>query len=407
MRGIILKNKIFTNIKTAAGQMKNGKMIIVVDDEKRENEGDLIMAAEKVTPESINFMIKNGRGLICTPMIEEDLQRLHLALMTSENTESHQTQFTISVDAKKNTTTGISAFDRAETIKVLADSNSKPGNLRKPGHIFPLKAQPGGVLKRAGHTEAAVDLAKIAGLRPIGILCEIIKDNGEMARLDDLKIFSEKHNLSIITIRDLIEYRQKKEQLIFRVTEADLPTKFGHFRIIGYESPITSEYHIALVKGDVAGKKNVLVRVHSKCLTGDTFHSLRCDCGDQLEKSLIMIEKEGLGVLVYMHQEGRGIGLINKIKAYCLQDEGKDTVEANEELGFKKDLRDYGLGAQILKELGLSTIRILTNNPKKIVGLNGYGIEILERISINVKPQKENIKYLKTKKNKMGHLIDV
>ncbi|MEA3475642.1 MAG: bifunctional 3,4-dihydroxy-2-butanone-4-phosphate synthase/GTP cyclohydrolase II [Candidatus Cloacimonadota bacterium] len=402
-----MKNKTFASIEDAVNEIKNGKMVIVVDDENRENEGDLIMAAEKINAKSINFMITHARGLICVPMIEEDLQRLNISLMTAENTERHRTQFTVSVDAKENTTTGISAYDRAETIKVLANSNSRPEYLQRPGHIFPLKAQPGGVLKRAGHTEAAVDLAKIAGLKPVGVICEIIKDDGDMARLDDLKVFAEKHNLSIITIQDLIKYRQKKEKLIFRVAEADLPTKFGHFKIIGYESPITDEHHVALVKGDVAGKKNILVRVHSKCLTGDTFHSLRCDCGEQLENSMLAIEEEGLGVLVYMHQEGRGIGLINKIKAYHLQDTGKDTVQANEELGFKNDLRDYGLGAQILKDLGLTTIRILTNNPKKIIGLRGYGIEIVERIPINTIPNKKNIDYLRTKKDKMGHLLDV
>ena len=402
-----MKNKTFTSIEHAINQIKDGKMVIVVDDENRENEGDLIMAAEKVSAESINFMITYARGLICTPMIEEDLQRLNLSLMTFDNTESMRTQFTISVDATKNITTGISAYDRAETIKVLSDLKSEPRDLRRPGHIFPLKAQPGGVLKRAGHTETAVDLAKITGLRPVGVICEIIKDNGQMARLNDLKIFAEKHNLFIITIQDLIKYRQRKEKLIFRIAEADLPTKYGHFKIIGYESPITGEHHVALVKGDVDGKKNVLVRVHSKCLTGDTFHSLRCDCADQLEKSMITIEKEGLGVLVYMHQEGRGIGLINKIKAYHLQDLGRDTVQANEELGFKKDLRDYGLGAQILKDLGLTTIRILTNNPKKVIGLRGYGIEIVQRIPLTINPTKKNVKYLKTKKEKLGHLIDI
>lgn len=402
-----MKNKTFASIEDVVNEIKNGKMVIVVDDENRENEGDLIMAAEKIDAKSINFLITHARGLICAPMAEKDLQRLNLSLMTTENTERHRTQFTVSVDAKENTTTGISAYDRAETIKVLVNPNSRPEDLQRPGHIFPLKAQPGGVLKRAGHTEAAVDLAKIAGLRPVGVICEIIRDDGQMARLNDLKIFAEKYNLSIITIQDLIKYRQKKEKLIFRVAEADLPTKFGHFKIIGYESPITSEHHVALVKGDVAGKKNILVRVHSKCLTGDTFHSLRCDCGEQLEKSMMAIEEEGLGVLVYMHQEGRGIGLINKIKAYHLQDMGKDTVQANEELGFKNDLRDYGLGAQILKDLGLTTIRILTNNPKKIIGLRGYGIEIVERIPINTTPNKKNIDYLRTKKDKMGHLLNV
>ncbi|RLC49000.1 MAG: bifunctional 3,4-dihydroxy-2-butanone-4-phosphate synthase/GTP cyclohydrolase II [Candidatus Cloacimonadota bacterium] len=400
-------NIIFSNIQEAIKDIQDGRMIIVVDDEDRENEGDLIMSAEKITPDDVNFIIKYARGLICTPMQEKDLQRLHLPQMTYENTDRLRTKFTVSVDAKYHTTTGISAYDRAETIKKLADPNSSASDFLRPGHIFPLKAEPGGVLHRAGHTEAAVDLMKLAKLQPVGVICEIIKNDGTMARLPDLKKFADKYHMHIITIQDLISYRQRNEKLIFRVVEAKLPTRYGEFKIIGYESPITGEHHVALVKGDVAGKQNVLVRVHSQCLTGDTFHSKRCDCGEQLEQSMQMIEKEGCGVLLYMHQEGRGIGLINKLKAYKLQDNGKDTVEANKELGFKTDLRDYGIGAQILKDLGLTTIRLLTNNPRKVIGLHGYNIDIVERVPINIKPSDENIDYLKVKRDKMGHLINI
>lgn len=403
--------KIFSSIQEAVEDIREGKFLIVVDDENRENEGDLVIASEKITPSSINFMAKYARGLICVALLPERIEKLKLSPMVSENTALHGTDFTVSVDAAYGVTTGISAYDRAFTIKLLIDPNSKPDDFAKPGHIFPIKAKEGGVLIRAGHTEAAVDLARLAGLYPSGVICEIMKDDGNMARLPDLIEFSKKHNLKIITIRDLIEYRRKKEKLIERVLEVLLPTEFGQFNLILYQDKIEKNYHLALVKGDLRLKdKNdsILVRVHSQCLTGDIFHSLRCDCGNQLHKSMELIENEGRGVIVYLPQEGRGIGLTNKLKAYLLQEKEKiDTVDANIKLGFPPDLRDYGIGAQILSDLGLTRIRLLTNNPKKIIGLEGYGINIVERIPIEIKPNPYSEDYLKTKREKLGHLIKI
>jgi 3,4-dihydroxy 2-butanone 4-phosphate synthase/GTP cyclohydrolase II len=398
-------NRKIASIEEGIEEIKKGNLIIVVDDEMRENEGDLVGAAELMNTQKVNFMISKAKGLLCVPMTKERLNRLDIPLMTDKFGDKHQTKFTVSVDASKKTTTGISAPERAHTINLLADEESKPDDFIKPGHIFPLMAVEGGVLKRAGHTEAAVDLTRLAGLKPVGAICEIIKADGEMARLDDLFGFAEEHNLKIITIEDLISYRRKNETLVEMVSEAKLPTEFGEFRIMTFRSKISDEFHLALVKGEIAHNEPTLVRVHSECLTGDALFSQRCDCGAQLQRSFKMIENEGKGVILYMKQEGRGIGLMEKIKAYHLQDNGKDTVEANLELGHKADLRDYGIGAQILKELDVIKIRLLTNNPKKIIGLQGYNLEIVERVPIEIETKKENRKYLETKKNKMGHLL--
>ena len=398
---------VFTDVEGAVEEFRKGNFVIVVDDEDRENEGDLIIPAEIITPEHVNFMIKEGRGLLCVAITQERARELDLPPMVNPPEDPYRTDFTVSVDARTGTTTGISASDRATTIRKLADPEARPSDFVKPGHVFPLRAKPGGVLRRAGHTEAAVDLAKISGYFPAGALIEIVKDDGTMARLPELVEFARKHSLKILTIADLIEYRRKRETLIKREVEVSLPTDFGNFRLIAYTTTIDDNVHLALVKGDVAGKKDVLVRVHSECLTGDTFLSQRCDCGRQLRAALQKIEREGLGVLVYMRQEGRGIGLLNKLKAYKLQEEGLDTVEANHALGFPADLRDYGIGAQILKDLGLSSIRLMTNNPRKIVALEGFGLKVVERVPIEIEPTPYNYFYLKTKKEKLGHLISI
>lgn len=386
--------------------MKKGRVIIVIDDEDRENEGDLVVAAEFATPKNINFMAKHGRGLICVPMESRRLQDLGIDLMVSENTDEFKTAWTVSIDAKRGITTGISAYDRARTIKVLIDPKTKKDDLVRPGHLFPLRAREGGVLVRAGHTEACVDLMNLSGLYPAGAICEIMNDDGSMARMSDLTKFAKKHKLKICTIRDLIEYRRKKEKLVFKAVETKITNEFGEFKLVAYESTVDKDYHVALVMGDVANKKDVLVRVHSECFTGDVLGSQRCDCGEQLSNALQMIAREKTGVLLYMRQEGRGIGLLNKLKAYSLQDAGQDTVQANKSLGFPADLRHYGVGAQILADLGVKKIRLLTNNPKKIVGLEGYGLKVVERVPIQIKPGPHNRKYLETKKKKLGHFLD-
>jgi 3,4-dihydroxy 2-butanone 4-phosphate synthase/GTP cyclohydrolase II len=396
-------------IHEAIEEIRQGKMIILVDSEDRENEGDLLVASQFADKDKINFMATYGRGLICVPMETERLRKLELSRMVDDLTvgDKHGTAFTVSVDAKEGATTGISAFDRAKTVEVLLNENSVPSDLARPGHMFPLQAVAGGVLRRAGHTEAAVDLAKLAGLFPSGVICEILNDDGTMARLPDLEKFAEVHKLNIYTIEDLIRHRQTQEKLIHLEAEANLPTEYGDFKIRAYSTQIDDKIHIALIKGDVTTGKPILVRVHSECLTGDVFFSQRCDCGSQLHSALKMIEKEGSGVLLYMRQEGRGIGIINKLKAYSLQEGGLDTVEANEKLGFAPDLRDYGIGAQIIRDIGIQQMRLITNNPRKIVGLEGYNLHVTERVAIEIEPVEGNARYLRTKKTKLGHLLNL
>ena len=396
----------FNSIDSALEEIKNGRCIIVVDNEDRENEGDLVSASELVTPDMVNFMAKEGRGLICVTIDSKKARSLNLEPMERKNSSLYETNFTISVDASKNTTTGISAFDRFETIRVIIDEKSKESDLARPGHIFPIVGKDGGVLRRAGHTEASMDLARLAGLKPSGVICEILADDGTMARGKTLFEFAKKHNLKIISIADLIRYIRKTEKLVKKVEEVNLPTKYGNFKLHLYEDIFDNNSHIALSLGDLSDEKSTLIRVHSECLTGDVFHSQRCDCGDQLETAMQMIAKNKSGVIVYLKQEGRGIGLMHKIKAYRLQERGLDTVEANEELGFSADLRDYGVGAQILKDLGITNITIMTNNPKKLVGLEGHGLNIVSRIPIKIKPNQNNKEYLKTKKSKLGHILD-
>jgi len=397
--------RAFATIEEAIDEMKSGRMVVVVDDEDRENEGDLTMAAQFVTPDAINFMATHGRGLICLTLTPQRADKLGLHPMARNNQSRFETAFTVSIEAREGVTTGISAADRAHTIQVAIDPRTHPEDLVQPGHVFPLRARPGGVLERSGQTEAAVDLARFAGLNPAGVICEIMNEDGTMARVPDLIPYCEQHGLKMVTVADLIEYRRRTEKLIRTGAVVSLPTTWGDFTAHGYESILDGEQHLALVKGDVAGKENVLVRVHSECLTGDVFGSLRCDCGEQLEGAMERIEAEGLGVLLYMAQEGRGIGLLNKLRAYKLQEEGWDTVEANVELGFPADLRDYGIGAQILVDLGLTSIRIMTNNPRKLVGLEGYGLTITERVQLEVPPRDENLRYLQAKAAKMGHIL--
>ncbi len=403
---VMAEEEVFATVEEAVEEIRQGRMLIVVDDEDRENEGDLVMAAEKVTPEAINFMATHARGLICLPIVGERLDELEIPLMVPQNAHTMETAFTVSIDYRYGTSTGISAHDRAATIRAVLDPNAKPSDFKRPGHVFPLRAQPGGVLKRAGHTEAAVDLARLAGLYPAGVICEIMHADGTMARLPELVRMAREHGLKILTIRDLIAYRRAREKLVRRVAVAHLPTRFGEFQAVAYESLVDGEHHLALVKGVVAGEGRVLVRVHSECLTGDVFHSLRCDCGSQLELALRRIAEEGRGVLVYIRgHEGRGIGLLHKLQAYRLQEEGLDTVEANLRLGFPPDPRDYGIGAQILVDLGVTTMRLMTNNPAKRAGLEGYGLSIVERVPLLTEPTPENRHYLAVKREKLGHLL--